>query len=138
MKIVFEILDIINRTKAISLKKKLAFEGIFKELKRRRYYESKKDEKRRKLEEKERRKIKKLHKSYIDKKNKLSSENINNEEENIIKILTAHPDMSIPSEENNSIKGNDHPSPTEVYNDEYYYDAITVMKWRLKKLKHHK
>jgi small subunit ribosomal protein S21 len=43
-----------------NLKKKMAFEGIFKELKRRRYYEKPSEEKKRKREEAERRRIKKI------------------------------------------------------------------------------
>lgn len=43
-----------------NLKKKMAFEGIFKELKRRRYYEKPSEEKKRKKEEAERRRIKKI------------------------------------------------------------------------------
>jgi len=43
-----------------NLKKKMAFEGIFKELKRRRYYEKPSVEKKRKKEEAERRRLKKL------------------------------------------------------------------------------
>ena len=43
-----------------NLKKKMAFEGIFKELKRRRYYEKPSEEKKRKKEEAERRRIKKM------------------------------------------------------------------------------
>jgi small subunit ribosomal protein S21 len=43
-----------------NLKKKMAFEGIFKELKRRRYYEKPSEEKKRKREEAERRRLKKL------------------------------------------------------------------------------
>jgi len=43
-----------------NLKKKMAFEGIFKELKRRRYYEKPSEEKKRKKEEAERRRLKKL------------------------------------------------------------------------------
>ncbi len=43
-----------------NLKKKMAFEGIFKELKRRRYYEKPSEEKKRKREESERRRLKKL------------------------------------------------------------------------------
>jgi small subunit ribosomal protein S21 len=43
-----------------NLKKKMAFEGIFKELKRRRYYEKPSQEKKRKREEAERRRIKKI------------------------------------------------------------------------------
>ncbi len=42
-----------------NLKKKMAFEGIFKELKRRRYYEKPSEEKKRKKEEAERRRLKK-------------------------------------------------------------------------------
>jgi small subunit ribosomal protein S21 len=43
-----------------NLKKKMAFEGIFKELKRRRYYEKPSEEKKRKREEAERRRVKKI------------------------------------------------------------------------------
>lgn len=43
-----------------NLKKKMAFEGIFKELKRRRYYEKPSQEKKRKKEEAERRRLKKI------------------------------------------------------------------------------
>ena len=43
-----------------NLKKKMAFEGIFKELKRRRYYEKPSEQKKRKREEAERRRIKKI------------------------------------------------------------------------------
>lgn len=43
-----------------NLKKKMAFEGIFKELKRRRYYEKPSEEKKRKREEAARRRAKKL------------------------------------------------------------------------------
>jgi small subunit ribosomal protein S21 len=43
-----------------NLKKKMAFEGIFKELKRRRYYEKPSEEKKRKKEEAERRRLKKM------------------------------------------------------------------------------
>lgn len=43
-----------------NLKKKMAFEGIFKELKRRRYYEKPSEEKKRKREEAERRRLKKI------------------------------------------------------------------------------
>ncbi len=43
-----------------NLKKKMAFEGIFKELKRRRYYEKPSEEKKRKKEEAERRRLKKI------------------------------------------------------------------------------
>ncbi|MDY6968337.1 MAG: 30S ribosomal protein S21 [Spirochaetota bacterium] len=43
-----------------NLKKKMAYEGIFKELKRRRYYEKPSVEKKRKKEEAERRRLKKL------------------------------------------------------------------------------
>ena len=43
-----------------NLKKKMAFEGIFKELKRRRYYEKPSVEKKRKREEAERRRLKKI------------------------------------------------------------------------------
>lgn len=41
-----------------NLKKKMAFEGVFKELKRRRYYEKPSAERKRKKEEAERRRIK--------------------------------------------------------------------------------
>lgn len=43
-----------------NLKKRMAFEGIFKELKRRRYYEKPSEEKKRKKEEADRRRLKKL------------------------------------------------------------------------------
>lgn len=43
-----------------NLKKKMAFEGIFKELKRRRYYEKPSEEKKRKREEAARRRVKKM------------------------------------------------------------------------------
>lgn len=43
-----------------NLKKRMAFEGIFKELKRRRYYEKPSEEKKRKKEEAERRRLKKI------------------------------------------------------------------------------
>lgn len=43
-----------------NLKKKMAFEGIFKELKRRRYYEKPSAQKKRKQEEAERRRVKKM------------------------------------------------------------------------------
>ena len=43
-----------------NLKKKMAFEGIFKELKRRRYYEKPSEERKRKREEAARRRIKKM------------------------------------------------------------------------------
>ncbi|HQG42594.1 MAG TPA: 30S ribosomal protein S21, partial [Spirochaetota bacterium] len=43
-----------------NLKKRMAFEGIFKELKRRRYYEKPSEEKKRKKEEAERRRLKKV------------------------------------------------------------------------------
>ncbi len=43
-----------------NLKKRMAFEGIFKELKRRRYYEKPSEEKKRKKEEAERRRMKKI------------------------------------------------------------------------------
>ncbi|MDY6934159.1 MAG: 30S ribosomal protein S21 [Spirochaetota bacterium] len=43
-----------------NLKKKMAFEGIFKELKRRRYYEKPSEERKRKSEEAARRRIKKM------------------------------------------------------------------------------
>ena len=43
-----------------NLKKKMAFEGIFKELKRRRYYEKPSQEKKRKREEAARRRVKKM------------------------------------------------------------------------------
>ncbi len=43
-----------------NLKKKMAFEGIFKELKRRRYYEKPSAEKKRKREEAARRRLKKM------------------------------------------------------------------------------
>lgn len=43
-----------------NLKKKMAFEGIFKELKRRRYYEKPSAQKKRKEEEAERRRVKKI------------------------------------------------------------------------------
>ena len=45
-----------------NLKKKMAFEGIFKELKKRRYYEKPSAQKKRKREEAERRRIKKMRK----------------------------------------------------------------------------
>jgi small subunit ribosomal protein S21 len=48
-----------------NLKKKMAFEGIFKELKRRRYYEKPSEEKKRKKEEAERRIIKKMRRMQI-------------------------------------------------------------------------
>jgi len=43
-----------------NLKKKMAFEGIFKEIKRRRYYEKPSEEKKRKREEAARRRLKKI------------------------------------------------------------------------------
>ncbi len=43
-----------------NLKKRMAFEGIFKELKKRRYYEKPSAQKKRKREEAERRRIKKM------------------------------------------------------------------------------
>ncbi len=43
-----------------NLKKRMAFEGIFKELKKRRYYEKPSAQKKRKKEEAERRRIKKM------------------------------------------------------------------------------
>jgi small subunit ribosomal protein S21 len=43
-----------------TLKKKMAFEGIFKELKKRRYYEKPSEEKKRRKEEAERRRLKKM------------------------------------------------------------------------------
>jgi len=49
-----------------NLKKKMAFEGIFKELKRRRYYEKPSEEKKRKREEAERRRIKKIRRMAIN------------------------------------------------------------------------
>jgi small subunit ribosomal protein S21 len=48
-----------------NLKKKMAFEGIFKELKRRRYYEKPSEEKKRKKEEAERRRIKKMRRMQV-------------------------------------------------------------------------
>ena len=48
-----------------NLKKKMAFEGIFKELKRRRYYEKPSEEKKRKKEEAERRRLKKLRRMNV-------------------------------------------------------------------------
>ncbi len=43
-----------------NLKKKMAYEGIFKELKRRRYFEKPSEEKKRKKDEAERRRLKKV------------------------------------------------------------------------------
>lgn len=48
-----------------NLKKKMAFEGIFKELKRRRYYEKPSEEKKRKKEEAERRRLKKIRRMAV-------------------------------------------------------------------------
>lgn len=48
-----------------NLKKKMAFEGVFKELKRRRYYEKPSTQKKRKQEEAERRRIKKIRRMMI-------------------------------------------------------------------------
>jgi small subunit ribosomal protein S21 len=48
-----------------NLKKKMAFEGIFKELKRRRYYEKPSEEKKRKKEEAERRRLKKIRRMNV-------------------------------------------------------------------------
>jgi small subunit ribosomal protein S21 len=48
-----------------NLKKKMAFEGIFKELKRRRYYEKPSEEKKRKKEEAERRRLKKIRRMSV-------------------------------------------------------------------------
>jgi small subunit ribosomal protein S21 len=48
-----------------NLKKKMAFEGIFKELKRRRYYEKPSEEKKRKKEEAERRRLKKMRRMQV-------------------------------------------------------------------------
>jgi len=48
-----------------NLKKKMAFEGIFKELKRRRYYEKPSQEKKRKKEEAERRRLKKIRRMSV-------------------------------------------------------------------------
>jgi len=53
-----------------NLKKKMAFEGIFKELKRRRYYEKPSVEKKRKREEAERRRIKKIRRMAVQTKTK--------------------------------------------------------------------
>ncbi len=51
-----------------NLKKRMAFEGIFKELKRRRYYEKPSEEKKRKREEAERRRIKKMRRMSMQSK----------------------------------------------------------------------
>jgi small subunit ribosomal protein S21 len=48
-----------------NLKKKMAFEGVFKELKRRRYYEKPSAQKKRKQEEAERRRVKKMRRMVI-------------------------------------------------------------------------
>lgn len=53
-----------------SLKKKMAFEGIFKELKRRRYYEKPSAQKKRKREESERRRIKKMRRMVFQNKSR--------------------------------------------------------------------
>jgi small subunit ribosomal protein S21 len=47
-----------------NLKKKMAFEGIFRELKRRRYYEKPSEEKKRKREEATRRRLKRIRRMY--------------------------------------------------------------------------
>jgi small subunit ribosomal protein S21 len=48
-----------------NLKKKMAFEGVFKELKRRRYYEKPSAQKKRKQEEAERRRVKKMRRMMV-------------------------------------------------------------------------
>ena len=48
-----------------NLKKKMALEGIIKELKRRRYYEKPSEEKKRKREEAERRRLKKMRRMAV-------------------------------------------------------------------------
>ena len=53
-----------------NLKKKMAYEGIFKELKRRRYYEKPSVEKKRKKEEAERRRLKKLRRFHAHNQNR--------------------------------------------------------------------
>ena len=53
-----------------NLKKKMAFEGIFKELKRRRYYEKPSAEKKRKREEAARRRLKKMRRFAAQSKGK--------------------------------------------------------------------
>lgn len=55
-----------------NLKKKMAFEGVFKELKRRRYYEKPSTQKKRKEEEAERRRIKKIRRMMIHSQSKRS------------------------------------------------------------------
>jgi len=48
-----------------NLKKKMAFEGVFKELKRRRHYEKPSAQKKRKQEEAERRRVKKIRRMMV-------------------------------------------------------------------------
>jgi small subunit ribosomal protein S21 len=56
-----------------NLKKKMAFEGIFKELKRRRYYEKPSEEKKRKKEEAERRRLKKIRRMSMQSRSRKGS-----------------------------------------------------------------
>ena len=67
-----------------NLKKKMAFEGIFRELKRRRYYEKPSEEKKRKREEAARRRMKRIRRMYTPqiKVNPENSPNTNNTSSN--------------------------------------------------------
>ncbi len=53
-----------------NLKKKMAFEGVFKELKRRRYYEKPSTQRKRKQEEAERRRVKKMRRLMVHNQSK--------------------------------------------------------------------